>query len=169
MIELKYNRLSMIAVGVTALATTLCGCGGGGGGGTSNVNALQQGRAAIGAIATGQKPASQSNFHSAFDLFIQALQQNPNSSEAHFGAAISLVGFVGLEYDDVPSVPGGPESFIGKPPQPMPPAAPLSKKGVSSTPNGPITVADDVPPAPDGTTAAARALRRSVWGRSRSC
>ena len=88
---------------------------------------------------------------SAFDLFLQALQQNPNSSEAHFGAAISLVGFIGLQYDGVSSVPGGEDSSIGAPAPPMSKAATLSTRA-SNLPTPTATVSDDVPPAPDGST-----------------
>ena len=75
-------------------AALLCcswGCGSGGGG-SSSQNALVEGRSAMNALAAEQTPANAQTLQQALDLFLQALQQDPNSSEAHFGAAVCLAG-----------------------------------------------------------------------------
>ncbi|MEP6754913.1 MAG: hypothetical protein ABJA67_05390 [Chthonomonadales bacterium] len=153
MIASLFRRSGLFALGAsTMMSALLAGCGGGG---TSGQNALEQGRSAISSLSSGHSAPSQTNFHSAFELFLQALQRNPNSSEAHFGAAISLVGFVGLEFDGVTTAPDTGNSIV-----PSPPPAPLgiSKSASRGTSGSPTTISADVPPVPDGATGSAKAL-----------
>ena len=92
------KKARFLLVGASAL--TLWGCGGGNGP-VANSNALVNGRAALTQLATNTSSASTQSLQSALSLFLQALQQNPNSSEAHFGAAVCLMGAAAQEVDGI--------------------------------------------------------------------
>ncbi len=84
------KKVRLFLVGASAL--TLWGCGGSGSGPAANSNPLAGGRAALKQLAANTTNPSTQSLQSALTLFQQALQQNPNSSEAHFGAAVCLMG-----------------------------------------------------------------------------
>ena len=85
------KKARLLLVGASAL--TLWGCGGGASSSGGNSSALVNGRAALQKLAsTGSASPSAQSLQSALTLFQQALAQNPNSSEAHFGAAVCLMG-----------------------------------------------------------------------------
>ncbi len=93
------KRARALFFGLPILASlALTGCGGGGGS-SSTANPLAAGRTALNQVASGQKTASGEALQSIFDLFTQALQQDPNSSEANFGAAVGLTGVVAQQAD----------------------------------------------------------------------
>ena len=131
---------SLCTLGLSMLALTLWGCGGGSG--TPQLNSpLEQGRAALTQLASSQKPTTTQTLQSAWELFQQAVQQDPNSSLAHFGDAVMLTGIVGHQadgYDELPPPPPAPSSGgmgAGFPANPtdlweVPPAPP----GNSTTP-----------------------------------
>jgi len=91
------KKARLLLVGASALA--LWGCGGSGGGPQAGSNALVNGRAALNQLATNTSSASTQSLQSALSLFLQALKQNPNSSEAHFGAAVCLMGAASQQVD----------------------------------------------------------------------
>jgi hypothetical protein len=88
-------------------AIALWGCGGGGGGSTATNNALSQGRSSLNLLASGSQPANSQSLQTILDLFLLAVQQNPNSSEAHFGAAICLAGVISQQVDGTDTSLGG--------------------------------------------------------------
>lgn len=109
------RRACLFLVGASALA--LWGCGGGSGSSGPTANPLADGRAALTQMASNTTTTSTQSLQSALTLFQQALQQNPNSSEAHFGAAVCLMGAAVQQIDGggvstggeggVPTVPPG--------------------------------------------------------------
>ncbi|MCW3099376.1 MAG: hypothetical protein JWL77_4994 [Chthonomonadaceae bacterium] len=99
------KKARLLLVGASALA--LWGCGGSGGGPVGNSNALVDGRAALTQLATNTTSPSTQSLQSALTLFQQALAQNPNSSEAHFGAAVCLMGADALQVDGGTATGGG--------------------------------------------------------------
>jgi hypothetical protein len=158
-----FTRFSLFGA-VGAASALLLGCGGGGGGSSSTQNALVQGRGAINELASGRKSADQQTLQQVLDLFLQALQQDPNSSEAHFGAAICLAGKIAEEVDGstaTSTAPPAPPNAPGKPGQgssgggtvtpPSPPSPPI--------PGGPPS-----PPAPPGRAAAQAAVAQTESG-----
>jgi hypothetical protein len=98
------KKACLLLVGASAL--TLWGCGGGSGP-VGNSNALVNGRAALTQLATNTTSPSTQSLQSALTLFQQALAQNPNSSEAHFGAAVCLMGSDALQVDGGTATGGG--------------------------------------------------------------
>jgi len=132
----------LLSLGVAAIL--LFGCGGGGGGTSGTGNALTRGQSGLNALASGQQPTNQQTLQSILDLFQQALQQDPNSAEAHFGAAICLAGVVAQEVD----------GYSGNvAPVPLPPVPPPS---VGSGGGGTGTVV--MPPAPPPARATGTAV-----------
>lgn len=91
------KKVRLLLVGASALA--LWGCGGGSGSSGGNTNSLVSGREALTNMASNVTPASPQNLQAALSLYQKALQQNPNSSEAHFGAAVSLMGSIAQQID----------------------------------------------------------------------
>lgn len=86
---------------VGTLPFVLYGCGGGSGtpltGDTRS--ALERGTAQLNQVAGGQQPTNPQNLKSIFDLFNEAITASPNTSVAHFGAAIALTGLLCQEAD----------------------------------------------------------------------
>ncbi|HEV2472526.1 MAG TPA: hypothetical protein VGS41_07675, partial [Chthonomonadales bacterium] len=91
------KRTRAIAVTLPA-ALLIWGCGSGGGPATGG-DPLVQGRDALNQLASGQQPANPQTLQAAFNDFNLAAQQNPNSSAARFGAAVTLVGLVAQGID----------------------------------------------------------------------
>lgn len=157
------RRSKVFLAGLTTLAlwSSLWGCGGGGGTAAPSGNPLANGRAALNRVASGKQAADTPTLQSILTLFQQALQQDPNSSEAHFGIAICLAGVVGEGVDGQPDVSGGSSgsgssgsgSVGGGTPAVLAPTVPPgggsgnSGFTVPSPPNS-----GDVPPAPPGHT-----------------
>lgn len=146
--------------GLAGLA--LWGCGGGGGNSVAPPgDPLASGRAALNQVASGASPSDTQTFQSILDEFTQALQQNPGSPDAHFGAALCLAGQIGDELDNVNVSP--PSGTPGSPGNPIPLASVASAGGHTtsivppniSSPGGPPNLpapptTGDVPPAPPG-------------------
>lgn len=145
---MRLARLLSIGMAATLLPG-LFGCGGGSGGGSSNTNALVAGRSAMKQLASGEKPANEQTLQTILDLFLQAIQQNPNSSEAHFGAAVCLAGQIAQEVDGSSSA-----GSAGLASPPAPPAAP-GKPGSPGRPNGGGGNAPSPPSPPNGRLSAA--------------
>lgn len=89
------KKARLLLVGASALA--LWGCGGGGS--ASNTNPLVGGREALTQLASNKTVTTTGSLQSALTLFQQALQKDPNSSEAHFGAAVCLMGSIAQQID----------------------------------------------------------------------
>lgn len=138
---MKITRL--LPVGMAA--TLLWGCGGGGGS-SSSQNALVQGRAAMNELASGQKAANEQSLQQILDLFLQAIQLEPNSAEAHFGAAVCLAGQLAEEMDGQTTESIAPDS---------PPAAP-GKPGLASSGGGGLVNPPQPPAPPSGRAATTR-------------
>src|SRR5689334_2970058 len=97
---MKVSIVTVARIAAAVLATSvLIGCGGGGGGGSSSQNALTRGRAALDRVVTGDQPTNQQTLQSILDLFLQAVQQDPNSAEAHFGLAVCQAGVISQQFD----------------------------------------------------------------------
>lgn len=178
---MKISRLISVGFG-TAILCSFAGCGGGGGSDSSGQNALVQGRAAMNALAAEQTPANAQTLQQALDLFVQALQQDPGSAEAHFGAAVCLAGKLAEEVDGAAtedSLPPAPPAAPGKsgpgtvsPPSPPSPPAPPNSGAPPSPPAPPsgraAAVAEpatgEVPPAPPGTPQPAPLPRHRTLG-----
>ena len=160
------KQIRLLLVGAAALS--LFGCGGGGSApaGTSG-NFLANGRAALNSLASGTQPTSSQSLQSALDLFQQATQQDPNSSEAHWGMAVCLAGIVAQGVDgQTPSsqtvVSQTTASKAAKKAatrdDPLPPAPPGSTGSGSSGGSAglptlpPPPTSGDYPPAPPGHT-----------------
>src|SRR5579863_3367769 len=94
---MRFSRLRLLA-GLALGLAVVCGCGGGGGASGAG-DPLTQARAALNRLSSGQEPTNQQTLQSILDLFQQALQQDPNSPEARFGAAICLAGVLAQEID----------------------------------------------------------------------
>lgn len=154
------RKARLFLVGASAL--TLWGCGSGGGGPVANSHALVDGRAALNQLASNATPASTQSLQSALTLFQQALQQNPNSSEAHFGAAVCLMGA------DAQQVDGG--AVTGTVPPTVPPTSTGAKSATGreagysagSVGSGFVLPAPpaqgEVPPAPSNGTVISRPI-----------
>jgi len=85
-----------------AAALTMAGCGGGGGGtggGTNNGDPLASGRAALNQVASGAVASDSTTLQGILKQFQQALQQKPDSADAHFGVALCLAGLAGNDLD----------------------------------------------------------------------
>jgi hypothetical protein len=93
------KKARLFIVGVSAL--TLWGCGGGSGTSGTAANPLASGRQALTQLASNTTPTSTESLQSALTLFLQALQKDPHSSEAHFGAAVCLMGAAAQQIDGV--------------------------------------------------------------------
>ncbi len=130
-------------VAICAVPAVLWGCGGGGGGGTTGQNALVQGRAGMNAMASGQTASTSQSLQQILDLFLQALRQDPNSAEAHFGAAVCLAGKLAGDLD-------GNHGGVGSLPPAPPPAPGKPGSGSSGGNAGPPS-----PPSPPGKSAVA--------------
>jgi hypothetical protein len=107
--DMMRTRLKFCFVG--PLPFVLYGCGGGSGGVGSPLggSALTRGTEQLNQVASGQQSATPTNLKSIFDLFNEALNAEPNTSKAHFGAAIALMGLLGQEADGTATgiIPGG--------------------------------------------------------------
>lgn len=99
------KKARLLLVGAAAL--TLWGCGGGSGPSGSTANPLVSGREALTQMASNTTTTSTQSLQSALALFQQALQKDPNSSEAHFGAAVCLMGSLSQQIDGGAVPPGG--------------------------------------------------------------
>ena len=153
------KKARLFIIGASALA--LWGCGGGGGP-VANSNSLAGGRAALTQLAANTTTASTQSLQSALALFQQALQQDPNSSEAHFGAAVCLMGAAAQQID------GGGSRIASPPPSVAPP--PVGRSAAhrdagshsGSSGSGFVLPAPpmqgDLPPAPPGDTETARPI-----------
>ena len=88
---------------VGTLPFVLYGCGGGGSSLTGITpdtrTALERGTAQLNQVAGGQEPTNPQSLKSIFDLFNEAIAASPNTSVAHFGAAIALTGLLCQEAD----------------------------------------------------------------------
>jgi hypothetical protein len=181
---MKISRMVPAGI-VAAFLFSAWGCGGGGGEGTSDQNALVEGRSAMNALAAEQKPANSQTLQQTLDLFLKALQQDPGSSEAHFGAAVCLVGRLAEEVDGgatenplppaPPPAPGKPgEGSGGTVSPPSPPAPPTDPNATPPSPPAPpngraaLAVSDpvtgDVPPSPPGVPEPAPLPRHRTLG-----
>lgn len=98
------KQVRLLMAGLVALS--LWGCGSGGGGAHS-ADPLADGRAALDRLAAGKETANQQKFQTILDLFLQAVRKNPDSSEAHFGAAICLAAIVTQQIDGPEAIPAG--------------------------------------------------------------
>jgi hypothetical protein len=58
-------------------------------------------------MVTGRSPASQQNLQTALTLFQQALKLNPSSTDAQFGAAVTLAGLVANQFNTSSSATSG--------------------------------------------------------------
>ncbi len=152
------RKASLLPVGAAALA--LWGCGGGNGSSASGptANPLTAGRAALSSLAANTTPTSAQTLQSAFDLFTKALQENPNSTEAHFGAAVCLMGSAAQQIDGVGGIPTVPPILT-----PLASVKPEGQGGSGSSPGNPGNGGSgfvlpsppsdgDLPPAPPGST-----------------
>lgn len=133
-------------------ASALSGCGGGGG--TTPLDtkaALINGRAALGKLSTGQQTTSDQTLNDALTLFQQAISQEPNSSEANFGAAVCLMGqlsgmadtFSGINEPVINAGSAGTNSQVA-----LPPAAPSRAAANSLTVNTASPNDGSLPPTP---------------------
>jgi hypothetical protein len=147
------KQTGFLLTGLAGLA--LWGCGGGGTPSSPSGDPLTRGRAALNQVATGAAPSDTQTFLSILDEFSLALQQNPNSPDAHFGAALCLAGQIGDELDNVNVTSSSSGSNGGG----VPAAGKAAKRDDSVPPTtgigGPPTlpappVAGDIPPAPPG-------------------
>jgi len=86
---------------VGTLPFVLYGCGGGSGNPLTpdTRSALERGTAQLNQVAGGQQPTNPQNLKSIFDLFNEAIAASPNTSVAHFGAAVALTGLLSQEAD----------------------------------------------------------------------
>jgi hypothetical protein len=148
---MKQSRLLLAGTAALVLAASW-GCGGGGGG-SSTTNALVAGRTELNKVAAGQEPSSSQKLQSIFDLFLQAIQQDPDSSEAHFGAAVCLAGVVSADVDgsvdDGTSPPVPTPGTIGGGGLPSPPPPPNIGGGSAGGVGGGTGITDgELPPTP---------------------
>lgn len=130
-----------------ALPFVLYGCGGGSGTtGTTPIvggNALTRGTTQLNAVASGQQTANAANLKSIFDLFNEALGAAPNTPQAHFGAAVCLMGLLGQEADGNATgiitvgdngSPGAAGGNSGSNVMPLPAEVPPSPPGYEASP-----------------------------------
>jgi len=114
-------------------------------------------------MASGQTAANSQSLQQILDLFEQAVQHDPASSEAHFGAAVCLAAKIAEDVDGQPTetpMPPAPPAAPGKPEgsagnggttPPSPPAPPALGNRTAGPAVGPNETGETppVPPGPD--------------------
>ncbi len=158
------KKARLLLVGASA-ALSLWGCGGGNGP-VGQSNPLASGRAALTQLASNTSTPTTQSLQSALTLFQQALTQNPNSSEAHFGAAVCLMGADAQGVDGNTGVatvpPGVTSTLLGK----SATSAKIVHRTAGSSPGNPGSgfvlpsppTQGHVPPAPPNGTVSSKPI-----------
>ena len=144
----------------TLAGLALAGCGGGSTGGGQVQDPLASGRAALNRVASGASASDTTTLQGILAMFQQAIQQKPDSTEAHFGAALCLAGLAGNDLDGGPTPTELANTTVPSSRPGVGFAAPVG--AVGSSPGSPGSgghtilpappISGEVPPAPPGHT-----------------
>ena len=141
---MRFQTRFLLATVGTLSGLALWGCGAGGGGSTGTLptgDPLANGRAALNRVASGAVSSDTTTLQGILEQFQQALQQKPDSADAHFGIALCLAGVAGNELDGGSGTGATGSGAVTSPPDVT----------VGSGPSLPAPPGSgEVPPAPPG-------------------